>query len=133
MSHINGRYPLGNAYGEIIPSIPEYRYDPLANRDPMLNRAEHLHEPGKKPISFYFNGAKGEVWLNCGCTLPTKAQFNGWLSEARKAGEVKAVVLAVCQESFRENFMWFKVHGFERCESRERGERFIVAGPARQM
>jgi hypothetical protein len=126
-SYINGRYEIGNIFGEIIPAIPEYRYDPLANRDPILNRSVHVCEP-REPIAFHYDERQQEMLLLCRCVLPSRSNFNGWLSEARKIGEVDSVVLFVCQELYRESYAFFRHHGFERHMNREKGPWFCLVG-----
>jgi hypothetical protein len=130
--HVNGREPLGNAYGgDWIPATPEYRFDPLASRDPVLNRSVHLCEP-RKPIAFHYDERRKEMLLLCRCVPPTRAQFNGFLAEARKAGEVQRVALFCCQDLCRESFAFFQHHGFERHMNREKGPWFVLTGEAKQ-
>ena len=128
----SGRYTIGNPYGgEIIPAIEESR-SPDPNRRESVMRAEHVCDDSARIIydpRYY----KGEAVLRLGCSLPEPSNFNQWLADVRKIGNVKSVVLLVCPMNLAENWHWFRVHEFERCEARERGEYFVLVGPARQM
>ena len=94
-------------------------------RESVLSR-QHLHQPGKSAVISHYDGTRKELLILCGCTLPERAEFNQFLADARKAGEVNRVTLFVCQELYRESWDFFRHHGFERHMSRENKHPWFV-------
>lgn len=132
----DGRDPISHPGVEIIPSIPWGRRGPNMGRDPVVSWAEHRHDPGMKVV-WRFHEPSGEMRVFAGCGLPTKTAFDYALAEYRQLWgkeKVKAVVMWVCQENFRENYAPLTAHqGFERHMDRERGDGlFVLVRKAKQ-